>query len=121
MTRLIGLLAMVPALTLGAGLPAFAADKYQFMKATENRVWRLNRETGEVAVCALRGERLTCIASSEAPPRGGAERQGRNRANRAEEKAVREKQEEKNMMKILARVFGFFKEMIAISREETVK
>jgi len=27
---------------------------YEFLKATENRVWRLNRQTGEISVCTCR-------------------------------------------------------------------
>lgn len=43
---------------------------YQFMKATDNRVWRLNVHTGEVAVCTLKGDNLLCTNNAEAmrPP-----------------------------------------------------
>ena len=42
------------------------AGVYQILKAENDRVWRLNRETGEIAVCTLTGEMLTCTSSSEA-------------------------------------------------------
>lgn len=42
------------------------AGVYQIVKAENDRVWRLNRETGEIAVCTLGTEMLTCTTSSEA-------------------------------------------------------
>jgi hypothetical protein len=39
---------------------------YQIVKAENDRVWRLNRETGEIAVCTLVGEMLSCTTSTEA-------------------------------------------------------
>lgn len=42
------------------------AGKYQIVKSTENRVWRLNKETGEIAVCDLDGANLVCTTSSDA-------------------------------------------------------
>lgn len=114
---------VVLVLTIHVVQPAFAADNFQFMKATENRVWRLNKASGEIAVCTLQGEQLVCTTSSEAaspPPRSYAEYQAQRQANRDEEKAVRAAQEEKDM-KILTRVLDFFKEMIAMSQEETAK
>lgn len=43
---------------------------FQFLKATDDRVWRLNTETGEIAVCTLNGENLVCTTSTDAvkPP-----------------------------------------------------
>lgn len=52
------------------GVPALAQSgdqgKYQIVKSTENRVWRLNKETGEIAVCDLDGANLVCTTSSDA-------------------------------------------------------
>lgn len=39
---------------------------YQLMKATPDKVWRLNRRTGEIAVCTMQGARVVCTASAEA-------------------------------------------------------
>ncbi len=39
---------------------------YQIMKATEDKVWRLNTQTGEIAVCTLEGENLFCTTTNEA-------------------------------------------------------
>lgn len=54
--------------------PAIAAGSeegnFQIMKATADKVWRLNKATGEISVCSLDGERLVCSSSTEAirPP-----------------------------------------------------
>jgi len=46
------------------------AGNFQIMKATADKVWRLNRNSGEISVCSLDGERLVCTSSTEAirPP-----------------------------------------------------
>jgi hypothetical protein len=65
------------ALALVAGLALIAApeavaqtqtstSEFEFLKATEDRVWRLNRQTGEIAVCTLERETLLCSTSSGA-------------------------------------------------------
>jgi len=43
---------------------------FEIMKATANKIWRLNKTTGEISVCSLEGERLICTSSTEAirPP-----------------------------------------------------
>lgn len=101
--------------------PASAADgKYQLMKATENRVWRLNKETGEIAVCTLSGERLVCTTSSDAatPPKKSYEQMRADKA--AQEKALaeqRRKREDQDLA-ILERILAFFRELITMSREQ---
>lgn len=87
---------------------ARAADNYQFMKATDDRVWRLNKETGEITVCTLKGERLICATSAQAaspPPRSYAEYLERQQADRykAEEK---QKADDEKDMRILTRFLG---------------
>ena len=46
------------------------SQTYQIIKATDSRVWRLNTQTGEIAVCSLDGEQLICTSSAQAisPP-----------------------------------------------------
>ncbi len=48
--------------------PTRAVDdsKFEIVKATDTRVWRLNKETGEIAVCTLEGENLFCTTTSAA-------------------------------------------------------
>ena len=68
-TTLSAILFAMGALTLSPA-PGIAqssdAGKYQIVKSTENRVWRLNKETGEIAVCDLDGANLVCTTSSDA-------------------------------------------------------
>ena len=54
----------------GAAAESHAGQTYQIIKATDSRVWRLNTETGEIAVCSLDGEQLICTSSAQAitPP-----------------------------------------------------
>jgi hypothetical protein len=76
-----------------AHIPALMAQEaksdpgiYQIIKAENDRVWRLNRETGEIAVCTLLGEMLSCTTSTEAvrpKARTLAEREAELNANLA--------------------------------------
>ena len=60
MKRLLPILALL--LMAGAANAELAGSKrdgvYQIVKATDSRVWRLNTQTGEIAVCSLEGESL---------------------------------------------------------------
>lgn len=106
-----------------AALPAGAVDKYQFMKATEDRVWRLNKVTGEIAVCTLQGERLLCTHSSEAatpPPRSYAEIKAAEQVARTEAREEQARKEEKGLQ-ILTRILDFFKEMIAMAKDKVAE
>jgi hypothetical protein len=114
------------AAALAAGLvaaqtPAQADDgKYQLMKAKEDRVWRLNKETGEIAVCTLTGERLLCTTSSDAatPPKQSYDQMRADKA--AQEKALAEerRKRENQELKILERILAFFRDLITMTREQ---
>jgi len=106
-----GLFVVVMAL---AAAPDFALassddDRFQFMKATENRVWRLDKRSGEIAVCTLNGQRLVCTTSSDAamPPK----------KSYAQVQADADQQHDKDLA-ILERVFAFFRELITMAKEE---
>lgn len=70
------------------------AGNFQIMKATADKVWRLNKNTGEISVCSLDGERLVCTSSSEAmrPPAVTYEER------QAEKKRELDAEKEKNMV-----------------------
>ncbi len=84
------------AIAVFAPTGASAADdctgaRYQIHKATKDRVWRLNRCTGTIEVCALSGDRLVCTSSQEAtrPPKESyKQRQARLRRERADAEAA---------------------------------
>ena len=110
----------VGAFVVAAALAAMATDvvaaddgRYQFMKATENRVWRLDRQSGEIAVCTLNGPQLTCTTSSDAvmpPKKSYAQAQ-------AEKKKSADKQHDKDLQ-ILERIMAFFKELMTLAKED---
>ncbi len=97
---------MVIAATLfGAGASQAADDSnrgdYQIVKATGDRVWRLNKSTGEIAVCTLDGDNLICTTSTEAikpPSKTFAERQ----AEKQQAEAAAAKQRDRDRAKDLA-------------------
>ena len=52
-----------------SSLPAAELDdaaNYEFVTASQDRVWRLNKQTGEIAVCSLVGTQLLCTSSDVA-------------------------------------------------------
>jgi len=101
----------------GACLPAAAQTQsaettYEFLKASQDRVWRLNRQTGEIAVCTLEREALLCSTSNgaaETPPTTYEELKQRDAAElaAAEEK---DQQERERAMKLIDRMVEVFKE-----------
>jgi len=112
--------AVFAALTLPAGQAEAETDEgrregiYQIVKATEDRVWRLNTETGEIAVCALSGENLVCTSTSaaaEVPKKSYAEIE----AARAEaEKAAADKRraEREKELQFLDKILAMFRELL---------
>ena len=83
---------------LGFVTPPAAAEEpeagnFQIMKATADKVWRLNKNTGEISVCSLDGERMVCTSSSEAmrPPAVTYEER------QAEKKSAADAEKEKNL------------------------
>jgi len=79
------------------------SGKYQIVKSTENRVWRLDKETGEIAVCDLDGANLVCTTSSDAaevPKKSYAELEAEKAAvaKAAEEKKLADRDQEIKML-----------------------
>ncbi|WNK00695.1 hypothetical protein L2D14_04550 [Thalassospiraceae bacterium LMO-JJ14] len=108
------------ALTLPAGLAEAETAEgkrdgiYQIVKATESRVWRLNTETGEIAVCELSGENLVCTSTSnaaEVPKKSyaeiEAERAEAQKAADAQRQAERERE-----LKFLDKILALFRELL---------
>lgn len=91
---------MVVAMTDAPALSAQpSVSNFEIMKATDNKVWRLNKITGEISVCTLDGDRLVCTSSSEAmrPPVVSYEERAAERKRLDEERQASE-------MKMLDRV-----------------
>ncbi len=117
--RFLGLTAVL--LTIGATLStaAHAQDTktdgvYQIMKATETRVWRLNTQTGEIAVCDLSGNNLVCTNTTDAaavPKKSYEEIEAERKAEMeaADRKAAEDRARE---LKFLDKILAFVRELI---------
>ncbi len=88
---------------------------YQIVKATDSRVWRLNTQTGEIAVCTLDGENLVCTTTSDAadvPKKSyeqiAAERKAEEQKRQAEYQAQQERE-----LKIIDKILALFRELLA--------
>jgi hypothetical protein len=95
------------------------AATYQIVKATDNRVWRLNKHTGEMSVCSIEGERLLCTSSVNAtnvPKQSYAERQALKQRNMEAEKMLREDQRKKDLA-FLDRVIEAVRSLVSASIE----
>jgi hypothetical protein len=87
--------ASVGAVVLGAllavSLPAAAeGPKYQIVRADNEKVWRLNTETGEIAVCQMEGARMVCASSGETIEKSKATAEDLDKARDRERSAARE-------------------------------
>lgn len=117
--KFLGLTAVL--LTIGATLPTAAQAQdtktdgiYQIMKATETRVWRLNTQTGEIAVCDLSGENLVCTSTTDAaavPKKSYEEIEAERKAEMeaADKKAAEDRARE---LKFLDKILAFVRELI---------
>lgn len=90
-----------------------ACGRFEILKATESVVWRLDRETGEIAACQFRDGALVCGSSSKAVERTGVAYADLQKARKEERQ---EKQEEKMAMldkflEIFRSILGMVKEM----------
>lgn len=110
------------AMFLAAGLVAYSLSGnaaaqssdgvYEFLKATEDRVWRLNRQTGEISVCTLENDALVCSTSSDAarPPAATYEELQEREAAALEAQGEKEKAERERALKMLDRMVEMIKE-----------
>jgi len=96
--------------------PATAQEKdvYQLMKATESTVWRLNKVTGEIAVCTLKGANLVCTTTAEAlSPKQAEEKRKMEEAAR---KAAKKEQRQRELA-MLDRIIQFVRDLIGMAAE----
>jgi hypothetical protein len=114
--------------TTGAILIAFSAvslpsvpaqaqtdsGKYQIVKSTETRVWRLNKETGEIAVCDLDGANLVCTTSSDAAevPKKSYEELEQEKAAAAKASEQQMQAEREKELKMLDKAITLLREFV---------
>lgn len=105
--------------TLVSAAPKSDGAIFQIVKATDSRVWRLNKQTGEMAVCSLDGEQLICTSSAnaiEVPKQSYGDRQAAKQRSMEAEKRRREEQR-KNDMAFLDRVIEAVRSLVSASME----
>jgi hypothetical protein len=85
-----------------------AAGRYQIVEATPERVWRLDTQTGAIAVCRLDAGALICLRSD-----------GREPAEAAAERRTRESVARERQLAFLERMLDMARAMIrhALGRE----
>lgn len=117
----IGVLATVSALASGAARAADNGDEdiYQISKATADRVWRLNKRTGEIAVCTLDGVNLICSTSTKAvsPPARTYEELEAEKKQAAADAEKRRQIEKAKDLEFLDRVIAAFRILIGAAIE----
>lgn len=92
-----------------------AEPVYEFMKATENRVWRLYRMTGEISVCTLEQDTMVCSTSTavaRTPETTYEELQAREAAELAAA-AEQDAEERERALQMIDRMMQMFRESVA--------
>lgn len=95
-------------------VPGTRDGVFQIVKATNSRVWRLNTQTGEIAVCDLSGENLVCTTSANAadvPKKSYAEIEAEREAV-AKAAADKQQAERTTELKFLDRILAMVRELI---------
>ena len=95
-------------------VPGTRDGVFQIVKATNSRVWRLNTQTGEIAVCDLSGENLVCATSANAadvPKKSYAEIEAEREAV-AKAAADKQQAERTTELKFLDRILAMVRELI---------
>ena len=82
---------------------------YEIVRATGDQVWRLNRLTGEIAVCTLRDDRLICTTSTDAVT---PSKKSYEDLEVAEEQRVRKEQEQQ--LALLDRILDLIRDFMAL-------
>lgn len=106
-------------------------DVYEIIRSTEDRIWRLNKQTGEVSVCTLAGDNLVCTNTDDAavPPsktyedikeeEAAAEAQRKAEIEAAEaERKAEQRAEQERQLNIIDRILDMFRELVHMSMEE---
>ncbi len=122
-----GLAASSLVFTLAAA-PVWADEKpivypgggdYEIVKATADKVWRLNKRTGEIAVCGLEGTRPVCASAQETS--GGkaltADELEARRKLAAETEKRRREEETKKDLAFMDRMIDLFREFVRAAAE----
>jgi len=96
-----------------------ASGDFEIVKATADKVWRLNRRTGEIAVCGMEGTRLVCAVAQEtaAGKPLSAEELETRRKLAAEAEQRRRDDEMKKDLAFMDRMITLFREFVKAAME----
>lgn len=96
-------------------------ENFEIIKSTDNRVWRLNKKTGEVSVCTLTGDQLVCTDTSNAatPPNKTYEDIQEEAEAEQEKRDAEARAEQERQLTILDRFLDMIRELIHMSMGET--
>lgn len=105
-------LVLVGLSSLPSSARAEGEGNFEIMKATADKIWRLNKTTGEISICTLAGERLQCTSSSEAirPPKMTYEEHEANNERLAKENRAKD-------LEFLDRAFKAIRSLFEASME----
>lgn len=101
-----------------------APGPYEIVRATADRVWRLNRNTGEISVCTLEDVNLICTNSTEAmkPPAKTYEEREMERATTAAEAAKQREAKKARDLELIDKILESIKSLVkAASEQETTE
>lgn len=103
-------------LSLGASWTAHATNdtaRYEIVKASEQSVWRLDKVTGEIAVCSLRGPQLVCTSSVDAavPPSKTYAQLEAEREALSQEQALEREARRKRQAAMINKMLGLFQDL----------
>ena len=112
-----GIIAVTAAMAVPA-TPSWGQENgdYQIVKATETVAWRLNRKTGEIAVCRLDGDTMICSSSTSAVTKG-QQSYDAYKSDKENSEQTRQAHE----MAVLDKVMNFFKSMITLMMDNSEK
>ncbi len=118
-------LSLIAVLIVTTANPVAADSKkekgtYQIVKATENRLWRLNTRTGEISVCLLDGEQLVCTSSANAieVPKQTYEERLAEKKRQTEEQNMRREEQRRKDLAFLDRVIEAVRSLVNASMEK---
>jgi len=98
---------------------ASGEDIYEIVRASEDRIWRLNKQTGDVSVCTLDGDQLICTDTDDAanPPKKTYEQIEEEKAAAEAEREAQERAEQERQLTILDRMLDMVRELLQMSME----
>ena len=109
-------IALIPMFFFVMQSPVQAQDQdgvYQIVKSTGDRVWRLNKNTGEIAICTLDGVNLVCTSSSAAAevPKRSFEELEQLKKDEEKKRRIQEEEERQRNLAFMDKMFDLVKEI----------